>query len=325
MSSVLVTGGAGFIGSHLVEALVKDGYEVTVVDDLSFGSLDNLQDVLDESSLSFLKYDIVNECEKLHQALEGVDIILHLAAIADVRFCQANPKRAFEVNVNGTLNLLECLKALQHRPEKLIYFSSSTVYGEPSKLPTPETYPPNPISIYGVTKFTSESVISVYSKLMGFGSIVVRLANVVGSRSTRGLVVDLVNQLRRDSYKLRVLGDGRQKKSYIHVEDVVSATIKIINEVNDEGYRVYNVGSIDAIDVMSVIKVVCEELGLSMESMDVEFDNRFEGRGWPGDVRTMLLDVSKIEREVGWAPRLTSAEAVRKAVRHLKRCVRHDC
>lgn len=301
---VLVTGGAGFIGSHLVERLVARGYEVVVLDNLSSGSLENLRSVLGD--VEFVRGDVRSR-EDVEKALRGVDAVFHFAANPEVRV--GDPREHFEHNVFATFNVLEAMRRLG--VSDIVFASSSTVYGDAEKLPTPEDYGPlKPISVYGASKLACEALISSYTHTFGFKGVALRYANVVGPRATRGVVKDFVRKLRENPRVLEILGDGTQRKSYVWIEDAVEATL-LAWERTGGGFEAYNVGSEDAITVREVADIVVSAMGLS----NVEY--RFTGgvmggRGWVGDVKNMHLDIGKLKK-LGWSPRYTSRDAVRLA------------
>jgi UDP-glucose 4-epimerase len=302
----LVTGGAGFIGSALCAELRRRGLEVTCLDNLSTGSLDNVEGLTGDG-FQFIEGDCLNEAD-VTEAVREADIVFHLAADADVSRGQSAPGKMFESNVAATEALLEGVRSTHVK--KLVFASSSTVYGEPRVVPTPETYSPLvPISFYGASKLAAEALISGYAESSGFAAVLLRLANVVGPRSRRGIVYDFVQKLIANPEKMEVLGDGRQTKSYLYLEDCVAAMIKVTEEAH--GVNVYNVGSEDAISVLEIAKQVAQTMGLNPElSMSGGVDG---GRGWSGDIRRMWLDVRKLEA-TGWRPKYSSREAVERTV-----------
>ena len=308
---VVVTGGCGFMGSHLVEALLAAGHEVVIIDNLSSGSLDNLPPEARG------EVDVVVEDLKLWghwpDALKGADAVFHFAANPEVRVSTVEPRIHFEENVVATFNVLE---ACRRRGVKyLVFASSSTVYGDARRIPTPEDHPIEPISVYGASKAASETLIATYSRLYGIRPLILRYANVIGPRTGHGVVVDFTRKLRANPRALEILGDGTQRKSYMYIEDAVDATMHLFRLLAEGGlgHSVFNVGSRDWITVREIADIVVEEMGLR----DVAY--RFvpatpDGRGWPGDVKLMLLDISRLE-STGWKPRYTSSEAVRLTAR----------
>jgi len=312
---VLVTGGAGFIGSHLVDYLVGEGSVVRVYDDLSAGSLANLRRWEGEPRLSFVKGDLL-DAEAVTGALDGCDAVYHLAANPEVRASRASPEDHFRQNVEATHRLLEAVRRVGG-VELLVFASSSTVYGEAGVAPTPEDYGPlKPISHYGASKLAAEALVSAYASMYGFRAVIFRLANIIGPRSNHGVIYDFVNKLRADPGKLEVLGDGSQSKSYLHVDDCVRGMV-LGAEKASERVEVLNLGSDDRVSVMEIAGIVIEEMGV--EGCEVCLTGGVDGgRGWAGDVKVMHLDSSRL-RSLGWAPRMSGVEAVRVTAHALAR------
>lgn len=308
---ILVTGGAGFIGSHLADRFLQLGHSVTVIDNLSKGTLENLSMCMLHPAFRFMKGDVTNQLD-VREASRGCDAVFHLAANPEVRIGDARVH--FEQNVRSTFEMLEA--AVKNDIKHFVFTSTSTVYGEARTLPTPEDYAPfAPISTYGTSKLASESLIAGYCHTYKIRSLVFRLANIVGPRARHGVVIDFIRKLKADPTRLEVLGDGTQTKSYLLVDDSVEAMLQAFGK--DEGlFQVYNIGSEDAIDVgRRVANIVTEEMKL--EEVAIMFSGGPEGgRGWYGDVKNMWLDISKLAR-LGWRPRHNSSESIRKAVRML--------
>jgi len=312
-SSALVTGGAGFIGSHLVDALMERNVRVTVLDNLSGGRLSNISTWLKNPRFKFIMGDMLNP-EDLKKALENCEIVFHLAANPNVKIGAFNTRIDYEQNILATYNLLEALRE-NDECKNIVFTSTSTVYGEAEKMPTPEDYGPlKPISLYGASKLACEALISGYSHLFGFKSVICRLANIVGSRSGHGVIYDFINKLRNNPKTLEVLGDGTQRKSYLYVKDCVEAMI-LAAEKSSSQVEIYNIGSEDSVNVAAIAKIVIEEMGL--KDVEIRYTGGvYGGRGWKGDVKVMLLDISKI-KSLGWKPKLNSAEAVRQAAKDI--------
>jgi len=302
-NKILVTGGAGFIGSHLCERLVKDGHSVIALDNLSSGSRRNLLSVKDRNGFRLAEGDCKSVSE-IKTAAKDANLLFHFAANPEVRIDRSGPRVCFRENVLATEAVLE---AVSHGSVKtLVFASSSTVYGDASILPTPEDYAPLlPVSIYGACKLASETLIVAHAKTYGFNAVILRLANIIGPRSGHGVVLDFITKLRSDPNELEILGDGTQAKSYLHVSDCVEAILRSVN--SSEGIAIYNVGSEDQVDVTAVARLVADSMNLAP---------RFKitggvsgGRGWVGDVKNMLLDVTRL-KSLGWKPRFSSAGAV---------------
>ncbi len=307
MTSALMTGGAGFIGSHLADRLLKDGWEVVVLDNFSTGSFENIKQAFETGRLKIIIGDA--KTVNLMEELEGVDYVFHLAANPDVR--ETSPSVHFQENIVATFNILEY--ARKAGVKFFAFASSSTVYGDASKIPTPEDYGPlKPISLYGAAKLAAEGLVSAYCHTFGMRGVSFRLANIVGPRLTHGVIYDFINKLRENPRRLEILGDGTQRKSYVWIEDCVEAILHVLKHAESSRYEVYNVGSEDWVTVSEIADMVIESMGLS----DVEkvFTGGVDGgRGWVGDVKLMNLDISRI-KATGWRPRYTSREAVKLSV-----------
>jgi UDP-glucose 4-epimerase len=308
---VLITGGAGFIGSHLTERLLKDGYKVAIIDNFSSGKQENLSHELKNPKLALVKDDLKKPA-KLETALSGCETVFHFAANPEVRAGSSNPDVHFQQNVVATHNLLETVRKAENKP-LLVFTSTSTVYGEPTKIPTPEDYAPlKPISTYGASKLACEALISAYAYTYGFKAIIYRLANIVGPRSQHGVIYDFIQKLQKNPNELEILGDGTQNKSYLHISDCIEAMLLGL-EKSTEQVEIYNVGSEDQIDVKTIAKIAAEKMGL--QDIKFKFTGGVDGgRGWKGDVKNMLLDVSKI-KSLGWKPKLNSKQAIGQAIK----------
>lgn len=310
--SILVTGGAGFIGSHLVERLLLEN-EVTVLDNFSSGKREFLAPYLDNPDFHHLEGD-VRDAGLLKEAMEGKDMVFHLAANPDVKLGAENTSVHLEQNVLATYNLLEAMRKSGVR--RLAFTSTSTVYGEATKVPTPEDYGPLlPISLYGASKLSCEALISSYCHTFDMQSWIYRFANIVGERGTHGVLVDFIRKLREKPEKLEILGSGKQRKSYLEVKDCVQAMIDVVEHSHDTT-NVFNIGSSDTVDVTEIADIVVEQMGLS--GVQYEYAGGIDGRGWKGDVKIMQLSIEKIKKH-GWEPRLGSAGAIRVAVASLLR------
>lgn len=315
MGRVVVTGGAGFIGSHLVDWLAGRGLDVVVVDNLSSGSLGNVGVHVGRPYFSFVEDDL-KVFGGWVEWFRGVDVVFHFAANPEVRVSVVDPRVHFEENVLATFNVLEACRKFD--VPYIVFASSSTVYGDAGVVPTPEDYHPlEPISVYGACKLAGEGLVVSYAKLYGVRGLILRYANVIGPRSNHGVIVDFIGRLRGSPGELVILGDGTQRKSYIHVYDAVGATLHLFEVFRRGGgdYDVYNVGSEDWVTVREIADMVVEEMGLGGVRYVYRPGTR-DGRGWPGDVKAMLLDISKL-RGTGWRPRWNSREAVRRAIREV--------
>ena len=311
---VLVTGGAGFIGGYLCEESVKRGYEVSILDNFSYGSRSNIRRLLDDHSDRVRLF--VGDCterDDVAGALKGVDVVLHFAANPEVRLDLSDPETCFRQNVYGTHVVLEAMR--NSDAEKIVFASTSTVYGDARVVPTPEDYAPlEPISVYGASKLASEALITAYAHSYGFAALILRFANVVGSRSGHGVIFDFVRKLRENPGELEILGDGTQTKSYLYIDDCVNAVLTAF-ECMQGNVEVLNVGSEDQVGVREIAEVVVEEMRL--KGVGFRFTGGVDGgRGWVGDVKNMLLDVTRLKAKV-WKPEYNSKEAVRQTVKRI--------
>ncbi|MBU0532274.1 NAD-dependent epimerase/dehydratase family protein [Candidatus Micrarchaeota archaeon] len=298
---VAVTGGAGFIGSHLVDKLIEEGHIVVVIDNLLSGKEENIN-----KEAVFVRKDIRHNLSK---DLEGVEAVFHLAADPDVRASAEAPRTSFDLNVEGTFDLLEsCRRAdIEH----ILFASTSTVYGEAEAIPTPEDYPCMPISNYGASKLACEAYISAFSASYGFKGTSLRFANIFGERSTHGVMFDFFHKLNKSQNQLEILGDGNQDKSYLHVSDCVSAILAAWQH-QDAQYDVFNVGSREKTTVKELAELMCRIMDISPE-----FKYTGTPRGWVGDVKVMLLDTSKLEK-LGWKEEVSFEEGMKRYLRFLE-------
>lgn len=312
LDNIIVTGGAGFIGSHVVDALIEKDIAVKVFDDLSSGTISNLSKNIENKKFHFTKINL-NNSELLNEITEDVKMVFHLAADPEVRTGFESPQVTYDKNILSTFNLLEGIR--KKNVEQIFFTSSSVVYGEPETIPTSEEYGPLlPISHYGSSKLACEALISSYCHNYGIQSIIFRLANVIGQRSRHGVIWDFINKLQNNESELEVLGDGKQSKSYLHVTDCVEGFFHGIANIKKK-VDVFNLGTSDRIDVLSIAKIVCDAMGL--KNVKIKLSGGVEnGRGWIGDVKKMHLDTSKMQK-TGWIPKFSSSEAVKIAVKEL--------
>jgi len=313
MGLILVSGGAGFIGSHLVDELLKRGFRVRVVDNLSSGSLENIRHNIGNKNFEFVKGDLKNPEDSL-KAVKDVETVYHLAANPEVRVSTTAPEIHFKENVITTFNLLEACRKLD-TVKKLVFASSSTVYGDAKVFPTPENHELKPISVYGASKAACESLIRSYAYLYGFKAVSLRYANIVGPRLRHGVVFDFLMKLKGDPNVLKVLGDGAQKKSYLYISDAIEATLLVADKLT-ERFETYNIGNEDWITVAEIAEIVSKIAGLKPKI--VFTGGTRDGRGWPGDVKYMLLSIEKVKK-LGWKPKYTSREAIELTAKALAR------
>jgi UDP-glucose 4-epimerase len=304
----LVTGGAGFIGSHVVDRLVDQGWSVVVYDNLSTGFARHLERACSTGRVELVHADILDD-EPLAAAMDGASTVFHLAANADVRGGKIDRRVDLEKNVIGTHKVLEAM--CKTGAERIVFTSSATVYGEPDRFPTPEDHPLIQTSLYGASKLSAEAMIQAYAEYFGIRSYVFRFVSWVGERYSHGVIFDFVNKLRADPGRLEILGDGNQRKSYLHVEDGIQGVFVGLEKI--QGTKVIlNLGHDDFVTVTRLAEIVCQEMGLEGVSF------RLTGgiRGWAGDSPFVHLDTSRIKR-AGFRPRISIEEGIRRTVRYL--------
>jgi len=309
MTRYFVTGGAGFIGSNLIDRLLADGHAVTAYDNLSTGQLRFLEVALKHPNFKLVEGDVLDE-KKLTGAVAGHDFVFHFAANADVRFGTNHPRRDLEQNTVATYNVLEAMRAggVKH----VAFSSTGSIYGEPNVFPTPEDCPfPVQTSLYGASKLAGEGLIQAYVTGFGFRGYVFRFVSILGERYSHGHVYDFYKQLTTHPDHIDVLGNGRQRKSYLYVQDCVDAILAVIAKAKD-GVNVYNLGTDEYCEVNDSIGWISAKLGLSPQ-------RRYSGgeRGWIGDSPFIFLDTKKV-RSLGWRPKLTIRQGVEKTVDYLR-------
>jgi UDP-glucose 4-epimerase len=303
-----VTGGAGFIGSHLVDRLIEQGHKVTVFDDLSSGKKEFISHHADNEDFLFIRADLTNG-NRVKKEIKDHDIVFHIAANPDVRRGAEEPEIA-KKDILATYNLLDAMQ--EHSISKIVFSSSSVIYGETPARPLPENYGPLlPISVYGAAKLASEGLISSFCHTFDMQCWIYRFANVVGIRGTHGVIVDFINKLRNNPNELEILGDGKQCKPYLYVTECVDGMLFGFNRANEQ-INVFNLGVDSTTEVTRIGELVVEEMGLH----DVSFRYTGGKRGWKGDVPHFQFDTTKI-RSLGWQATLSSDETIRKAIRDL--------
>ena len=308
--NILVTGGAGFIGSHLVDRLLETN-QVTVLDNFSSGKRDHIAHVIGHPRFTLVKADLF-DTETLDEIVTGKGFVFHLAANPDVKLGAEDTKIHLQQNVLATYNLLEAMR--KTGVKKIAFTSTSTVYGEASLVPTPEDYGPlKPISLYGASKLACEALISSYCHTFDMQSWIFRFANIVGQRGTHGVLVDFINKLNKNRKELEILGSGKQRKSYLEVKDCVDAMAHAVKHSSDQT-NIFNIGSIDAMDVTEIANVVVESMGLS--GVKYRYTGGLNGRGWRGDVKVMQLSIDALAG-LGWMPIHNSRESIKAAVNSL--------
>ncbi len=303
MTRVCVTGGAGFIGSNLADRLQAQGCEVVVVDNISTGRREFLNDLLKRPGCELVEGNILDQ-DLLERAFTGCDWVFHLQANADVRYGLDHPTLDLEQNTVATSRVLEAMRATGVR--RIVFSSTGSIYGEPTVFPTPEDAPfPVQTSLYGASKLACEGLISAYATGYDFTAVICRFVSILGERYTHGHVFDFYCSLKRDPTHLRVLGDGKQEKSYLYVQDCVAAILTAVeNHADEPGSHIYNLGTDETVVVDNSIGVITDYLGVTPA-----IEHTGGHRGWVGDSPLILLDTARI-RGLGWKPQVSIRDAV---------------
>jgi UDP-glucose 4-epimerase len=309
-SRYLLTGGAGFIGSHWVERLLREGNTVTVYDNLVSGNLRWLEPFQADEAFTFVHADLL-DLDRLKEATQGQDIVVHLGANTDIVL--GNNKTDTDLNncTIGTYNLLEAMRA--HGVRQLLFASSATVFGDSPTIPTSESVGPLlPISLYGAGKLACEGLISAYCHLFDIQAWIFRFGNVIGARMSHGVIYDFIHKLRGDPAEMEILGNGKQRKNYFLVEDCIDGMMFAFQRAREKPCNVFNLGCDSTVTVDEIAQIVAEEMGLK----NVRFRHTGGERGWPGDAPVVIFDVGNMGR-LGWEATHTSAQAVRIATARL--------
>lgn len=307
--NVFITGGAGFIGSHLVDQLLQLGHRVVAYDNFSSGQ----ERFIEQANVSpnfILRRGDVLDLDSLTEAMEGTEFVYHLAANADVRFGLEHPRKDLEQNTIATFNVLEAMKANGLR--RIAFASTGSIYGEPEVFPTPETAPfPVQTSLYGASKLACEALIEAYCEGFGFQGYIFRFVSILGERYSHGHVFDFYKSLRENPEELRVLGDGHQRKSYLYVQDCIEAILLAIEKAQEK-VSIFNLGTDEYCEVNDSLTWIIKHLGLKPKLT-------YTGgkRGWVGDSPFIFLDCRKI-RSLGWAPKLSIPEGVIRTLEYLE-------
>ncbi len=289
MKTFLVTGGCGFIGSHLVEKLINKGHKVIIIDDLSTGHISNIENIIDNKKLTFIKKSILNK--NIKKYFKKIDTVFHLAAQSDIVPSIENPNKYFEINVKGTLNILNFVR--EYKIKKFIYAASSSCYGIPKKYPTDEKSEINPRYPYALTKYLGERLVQHWAKLYNFKFLSLRLFNVYGPkvRTTGhyGAVFGVFFSQLYNNKPLTIVGDGKQKRDFTYVSDVVNAFIGASN-TSHEG--IYNVGTGKPISINNVVKLL-------KAKKKVHIPKR------PGEPFQTNAKIKRIQNDLKWKPKIS--------------------
>ena len=306
---MLVTGGSGFIGSHLVERLLNEGHEVIVVDNFSTGQKAFLNDVISSKQCQLISGDLLDE-DFLNTVMRKVEFVWHLAANADVRYGTKYPRRDLEQNTIATFNVLESMR--KNGVRNIAFSSTGSVYGDAPVIPTPEDCPfPEQTSLYGASKLACEGLVSAYCEGFDMHGWIFRFVSILGERYTHGHVVDFFGQLQNHPGQLNILGDGEQRKSYLYVHDCIDAMLVAI-KVKQKRVEILNLGTDEYINVNDSVGIITRTLGFNPARTYSGGD-----RGWVGDSPFIFLDCTRI-RSLGWSPRHSIREGIIKTVTWLQ-------
>lgn len=305
----IVTGCAGFIGSNLVDRLLANGHQVTGIDNFSTGQRRFLEGALAHPNFRLVEIDLL-DLDSLKQAFAGGETVFHLAANADVRFGTEHPRKDLEQNTIATYNVLEAMRA--NGIKQIAFSSTGSVYGEAAVIPTPEDAPfPVQTSLYGASKLACEGLIAAYCEGFGFQSWIFRFVSILGERYTHGHVFDFYKQLKADPTQLRVLGNGKQRKSYLYIQDCLDAIQLAVEKATDK-VNIFNLGVDGYCELNDSIDWISQALGVQPR-----LEYKGGDRGWIGDNPFIFLDTKKI-RSLGWVPKHSIREGVVKTVKFLK-------
>jgi UDP-glucose 4-epimerase len=304
-----VTGGAGFIGSNLVDRLLAQGHDVIAYDNLSTGFEENLKNAKQNNRFHLVLDDLLNRTA-LTESMSGCEWVIHLAANADVRFGTQHPGRDLEQNTLATFNVLEAMRG--NNIKRIAFSSTGSIYGEPEVFPTPETAPfPIQTSLYGASKLACEGLIEAYCEGFGFEGYIFRFVSILGERYSHGHVFDFFRSLQRDQSKLKILGNGLQKKSYLYVQDCIDAIFAAMEKSHNR-VNIFNLGTDEYCQVNDSIGWISNHLGISPQLIYTGGE-----RGWIGDSPFIFLDCRKIH-ELGWTPRISIREGIIRTLAFLQ-------
>ncbi len=302
----ILTGGSGFIASHIADRLIDNGYEVIAIDRTESNNSPNIEHLFDKSGFKYVKSDISNS-EKLIELSKDADIIYHLAANSDIKLGGQNPDIDFNNTFLTTRSVLEAMRV--NKIENMFFSSTSAVYGDkPGIRMTEDTGDLRPISYYGASKLASEALISAYSYMSSFNSLVFRFPNVVGPRLTHGVIFDFINKLKDNPKSLEILGNGKQSKQYVYVEDLADAIVQFSKKM-PTGMDIFNISTESFTTVNEIADLVCEGMGLK----DVEYKYTGGSCGWKGDVPSFDYCIDKAKSN-GWTFKYDSTGSVRKTI-----------
>jgi UDP-glucose 4-epimerase len=303
-----VTGCAGFIGSNLSDVLLQAGHEVIGIDNFSTGLREFLQNAQKQPNFTLIEADLLDKAA-VQAAMQKVDAVFHLAANADVRFGTDHPHKDLEQNAIATFNVLEAMRA--HQVKRIAFASTGSIYGEAPVIPTPEDAPfPVQTSLYGASKLAAEGLIQAYCEGFNFEAHIFRFVSILGERYTHGHVFDFYKQLLKNPDELFILGNGKQRKSYLYIQDCIAAILYAMQHAREK-VNIFNLGTDEYCEVNDSIGWICDYLQLNPKRVYGGGD-----RGWIGDNPFIFLDTQKI-RQIGWQPQLNIEAGVRQTIKYL--------
>lgn len=303
-----ITGAAGFIGSSLTDRLLQEGHEVVGFDNFSTGLHEFLVEAKKSPRFTLVENDLLNR-DAVFEAMKNIDAVFHMAANADVRFGTNHPNRDLEQNTIATFNVLEAMRA--NKVRTIAFASTGSIYGESAVIPTPEQAPfPVQTSLYGASKLAAEGLIQAYCEGFNYQAYIFRFVSILGERYTHGHVFDFYKQLLKDPTQLQVLGNGKQRKSYLYIQDCIDAIFFAMKNAKDK-VNIFNLGTNEYCEVNNSIGWICDYLKLSPE-------RKYTGgeRGWIGDNPFIFLDTARI-RDLGWKPKLTIEQGIQQTIKYL--------
>ncbi|MGP1411552.1 MAG: NAD-dependent epimerase/dehydratase family protein [Peptoanaerobacter stomatis] len=306
---VLVAGGAGFIGSHLIDALLKENHTVVCIDNFFIGTKENIKHLKENKNFIFYEQDIcdINKLKLVFEK-EKIEYVFHLAANSDIQASAKNPVIEYDNTYTTTFNILECMRL--YDVKNVFFASTSAVYGEKNGADVAENNTTlEPISYYGASKLGSEAIINAYTYMNNYKTLIFRFPNVIGPRLTHGVIFDFIKKLENNKEILQILGDGNQTKPYMYVYDLIDAIIKFKDKI-EEGVTIYNIGVDTHTSVTKIADIICRKMNLK----DVEYDYTGGTGGWKGDVPKFSYNLDKIH-SAGWKAKYTSDEAAEETVK----------
>lgn len=308
-SVCLVTGGAGFIGSHIVDGILNRGDKVIVYDNFSTGKELFIKHNLNNDNFKLIKADVL-DTKSLTEAMQGVNFVMHLAAHADVKAGFNDHSIDHAQNLEGTKSVLEAM--YKNSVSKIIFSSTSSVYGDALIHPTPENYPFEPTSLYGATKAACESYIQAYAHYYDWQAYIFRFVSFLGERYTHGIIFDVLKKIKKNPQILELLSDGTPKKSSIYIKDGIDAIFKVIDS-SPEKINIFNIGHDEVATVDQIVNII-------LSSANINIEKKYTGgdKGWKGDNKFVFLDNNKLKK-LGWEPKYSLEEGIRKTVKYLQK------